>query len=414
MVEPESIIGQYLLALDRMNTRSDMFDIQFQIIESLIACERGISHANDKPFVLARDFVIPNAPPEAHSPGVGVELLRRKEDLSKALLLQFGDALAWSLFPREFVRGSAQLKKGGYVTFRSVFDAAVESLRVIRDHQTDFAILNDLTRCLGIGDITTIGPTGGRIIEVKSSPPAIEAGMNPRFTRQVERMAWLSEYASIREGPIEPTPGELRAGQTKPTLDGKPVRAMRVQLPMTEAYHHKELEELVERAAGSSQGWASTILEQAPYVIARRESVDPVTIPYGTPREFGGKEGDRILVGVVNRLVWDFPDLLPISAFDTSPSVRATLLSGDIIVSVACPVRKIASRFEDKGYIASYGIDGLTIQKGSEDWTVLVGPYPLARVLYELLSLKSLVELVCGGVDALDRVRYDNTPMKGE
>ncbi len=89
MVEPESIIGQYLLALDRMNTRSDMFDIQFQIIESLIACERGISHANDKPFVLARDFVIPNAPPEAHSPGVGVELLRRKEDLSKALLLQF-------------------------------------------------------------------------------------------------------------------------------------------------------------------------------------------------------------------------------------------------------------------------------------------------------------------------------------
>jgi hypothetical protein len=318
----------------------------------------------------------------------GVQQAREGAEWARALLLHIGDSLAWLLLPREFIRGSLSVRKGGHVTFRSGFENEVKVLRALSEKGFDeIALLNDLTNCLGIGDLTVVRNGRTRTIEVKSSGMWTSAD-DPRIARQEIRQRWLSEYASVKEGKLPAAP-HFGSSEGFRVISESEIR-----------YHQRELSDLIGEAGRAEAGWATRKLGDEGCLTAMRRGVN-----IGDTDQFEildrmrrPDDDNELFMGCVNRVPDDIRDVLPIPLFDMTYESRFGILADDVLVFVAYTKANVLRAFARKGYREGEKVsEGVSLarQDGEGQFQVL---YPIRRLLYELLSLESLVKHVFAGI----------------
>jgi len=396
MSSPVDLVGRFLRGFEGLASREDLFRFQFDLIEEITACERRWSQLVDKPGSSQG----PNSSASRHAlgserhPGEISEL----EDVAfaKVILLHFGDSLAWLLLDRTHIRGASTGQKGGHITFRSGFDTEVQAFELLRGEPTvKFAILNDLTNCLCVGDITALDEDGLRLIEVKGSDSWME---DPRALRQVERAKWFLSYTSVDEGELPDGLGDavgLIPKSWKRT--GKP-RFFRTRTEREEKYHHTQLSNCIEKTLDGSEGWSTTILANAGVLgvwlaSSGGEQTNQLDILDGL------RDGTRkeILMGLVNRQIDDFHDLLPIPLFDISDRAKTALLTDAVHACVVYPRNRLEEAFLKRGYRClpirpPVGNSPFTLEKDGLKMAPM--DYLFRRLLYETLELDSLVGIM--------------------
>src|SRR5439155_24191216 len=108
MRSPREVLRHFIPRVDTLDSRESFFQIQFELLDWLIECEREISKERDKPEVRRPGPLSVDANMD--------EMLRAQSTLddaeqAKHLLLHIGDSLAWIMLSREFIRGSSAMRK---------------------------------------------------------------------------------------------------------------------------------------------------------------------------------------------------------------------------------------------------------------------------------------------------------------
>ena len=370
------------------------FKIQYALLDTLYEAEKAISTVADKPESLTANMETGS---ESELKSI-VANYRDNAEFLKGVILTFGDSLAWSLLSREFIRGSIDKNKGGNITFRSGFDAEIETLKKIEKKKDTFAVLCDVTHCLGISDIIAIKPHEIKLIEVKSSSYSLrDYNLNgdKRLEKQINKMNWLGKYSSVEEGELPVPKGYANNFQRK--------YYKRIDTNIKDSHYFKELDKVILRAKKGESRHAYVILDNTGLLIAYYEKdykkswIDHVLLKTGL-----SQKGDRLILGCLNRHVLEFPDILPIPLFDISRSSRYELISQNVSVCVIYPINKLIQLFSSGGINATWEEGGLMLSKKGNDHTFRVLPYQLNRMLYELLTPESLVNIMSVTIDKLN------------
>jgi hypothetical protein len=388
MIDPESIVKKFVPLIRNWKSRKDFFELQYKLIDSLSEVERALSQAKDRPHTLK----------------INTDLVIEKAELSKELLLLFGDTLAWDLLNREIIRGSSINKKGGYITFRQGFEPEVLTLKEFEKKKDTFAILNDLTHCLGIGDVYALNSKGLTIVEVKSTssdlPDSYDPNTDERLIKQIKRMEWLESYSSVKEGEISagfhPDWEKIKEGY-KP----KSVHALRTASNSVDEYYHKELDKVIKKAKKNKTGFAYKTLEGIGTLHAQLSTTQakPTTKMMDAA---GIKKVDMIILGCLNRHIWEFHDFKPIPSFDISEESLIDILLQKINVCVVYPTRNIISALLKEGITANWEENGLSAYRSKHGHIVSVAPYQINRLLYEFLKPTSFAKIIVSGIDGID------------
>lgn len=128
------------------------------------------------------------------------------------VLKTLGDTLAWHLFTSYWIRQQCkhlQHGTGRELIHNSDFDTEIYAARVMAtDHQ--FVILNEITNCLNIGDLSVWGEGGvPTTVEVKYVHDEMTEKQQERLTKQIERMESLynlqGEKAKIEQPQLNKT-----------------------------------------------------------------------------------------------------------------------------------------------------------------------------------------------------------------
>ena len=345
MLESDKIIKKFLSLLDKWKTREDFFKIQYALLDTLYEAEKAISTAADKPESLTVNMETGS---ESELKSI-VANYRDNAEFLKGVILTFGDSLAWSLLSREFIRGSIDKNKGGNITFRSGFDAEIETLKKIEKKKDTFAVLCDVTHCLGISDIIAIKPHEIKLIEVKSSSYSLrDYNLNgdKRLEKQINKMNWLGKYSSVEEGELPVPKGYANNFQRK--------YYKRIDTNIKDSHYFKELDKVILRAKKGESRHAYVILDNTGLLIAcyeedyKKSWIDHVLLKTGL-----SQKGDRLILGCLNRHVLEFPDILPIPLFDISRSSRYALISQNVSVCVIYPINKLIQLFSSGGINAT-------------------------------------------------------------
>lgn len=398
MIHPNKIIGRFLSLLDKLETREDFFKIQYDLLETLYEVEKAISIGADKPESIVKNLGIMSESEKRDK----LSEFRENAEFSKEIILTFGDSLAWILLDREFIRGSIDSKKGGNVTFRSGFEAEVEVLKLMEKKKDALAVLCDLTHCLGISDVISIGRDGISLNEVKySSYQYNDSFVNEdeRIEKQVQKMDWLRKYSSVIEGEI-PIPKNVAENYEK---HNKILHTKRIATDLEDRHYFKELDEVILRAKKERSKYAYIVLDNLGLLEAYYMKDYKKLYRSNAFLTTGLVQKDDVLIfGYLNRHIFDFPDILPIPLFDISKSSRYELLLENVFVFVTYPIKKILQLFSSKGIKATWEKGVLSLSKKGAEHNVQVMPYQIERMLYELLTPESFVNIMSVAIDNLD------------
>lgn len=394
---PIESVSHFLPLIDDLESREDVFTVQFELVEWLNRCERSISRIRDKPEEFNQETI-------QFASSVDSVVLPRGEfsdslECSRANLLGIGDSIAWLLLNREFIRGSSIIRKGGYVTFRGGFEAELAALKfVFHERSEDFAILNDLTRCLGIGDLTILGRRGIDIVEVKSSPFDPQE-LNDRTERQIRRMSWLSDYLSADRG-ILPLDFDSDHDKDEGDAQTEDARWTRIVGDFEEMYYHGVLSSLLDEAVENSSGHASTSVDDVGVLCAMKsdKNIEDTDL-FELTRDIAWQGGRDLLLGCVSRSIYEYPDILPIHIFDLTFESRLNLLTEEVIAFIVYPIENLLGRLRQRGLHGRFDPHTHSFQFIENEVMFAVMEYPLRRLVYELLSVETFGDLIRASID---------------
>ena len=400
MVDPDEIIKKFLPLLNKLDTREDFFKIQYDLLSTLYEVEKAISIVADKPESILNNLgIVSESEVEKRDK---LSEFRDNAEFSKEIILTFGDSLAWILLDREFIRGSINSKKGGNVTFRSGFEAEVEFLNSMEKKKDTLAIFCDLTHCLGISDVISIRPDEICLNEVKSSSYTHNdyvINEDKRLKKQTQKMDWFVKYSSVKEGEL-PIPKDVEENFEE---YNKILHTKRIVTDIEDRHYFKELDEVILRAKNERSKYAYVVLDNMGLLEAYYgKDYNKFCVGNSLLTTGLAQKGDRLIFGCLNRHIFDFPDILPIPLFGISQSSLYELLSENVLVFVTYPIKKLIQLFSTRGVKATWEEGVLSLSKKGVDHNVQVLPYQINRMLYELLTPESLVNIISVAIDNLD------------
>jgi hypothetical protein len=335
------IIEDYLsITRRRIKNHTAMAKVQLHMIEDLMLAQGAI-----KRYRTQYDELIAKQGP-SESPAPELKLVNNELFLYRAFANAFriiGDGIAWRVLG--FDRAAIRALAGSQVQQQLLDQGAVNELNQFArafDTGKGFAILNAMTNCLAIGDVTVVTDDGTiAVAEVKSS----DAG-GGRVQKQKQRMSEASEL--------------IKNGRGK--LEGHDISIIKYNVPLDNDL--AELRRLFEDA--TKAGYAAAMLNAWSYIEAfdfnalangrdkwklyveeRRKKMEP----WRSAKDFVTKTNSLDLLSFT-------PNCAPFSVFPFSDRTCAELIMGSKQYTCHLNVSELGREFERLGW---------KIEKGPED-----------------------------------------------
>jgi hypothetical protein len=183
----------------------------------------------------------------------------------------------------------------------------------------------------------------------------------------------------------------------------KILHTKRIVTDIEDRHYFKELDEVILRAKNERSKYAYVVLDNMGLLEAYYgKDYNKFCVGNSLLTTGLAQKGDRLIFGCLNRHIFDFPDILPIPLFGISQSSLYELLSENVLVFVTYPIKKLIQLFSTRGVKATWEEGVLSLSKKGVDHNVQVLPYQINRMLYELLTPESLVNIISVAIDNLD------------
>lgn len=368
----------------RLN-RTALAKLQIHMLEELIFQETAVKHYRQKVKDLEEGKTLAPSDEERKR---GIELCNRElffYRLYANAIRAIGDGIAWRSL--EYDRAVTHLMSERATKQTVVAEGTVQELRewsLQFDSGAGLAILNALTNCLAIGDVTVIRDDGSvEIIEVKAS--------NAKSGRKLRQKHKMNEVVTLLE---------TGAGQA----DEKQVTIQ--VLPLTPETGLPRLGELL--ATAGERGWAASKISNCLYV----EVFDFRKLE---AFELAESEVDRTKVAAIGEwsergdfvcdmnsldIVAFSPNCAPFSVFPFDNRTCVELLVGAKCYITYLNINAVAREFEFRGWKIEKTSEAL-FQEGNREATLAVckGPFhakvppaDFARLQFELVRVKSIID----------------------
>jgi hypothetical protein len=369
----------------RRNNRTALAKLQIHMLEEIIFQEAAVKHYRAKLRELEED----------KSPGVDDAARREERDFCKRELFFYrvyanairgiGDGIAWRSLGYD--RAVVRLMSERATKQTIVSEGTVQELRewsVHFDSGTGLAILNALTNCLAIGDITVVRDDGSvEIVEVKSS-----SAKSGRKVRQKQKMKEVVTLLSTGSG---------QADDKEVTLQ---------TLPITPETGLPILRDLLQ--AASKSGWSSRKVSNCLYLEAFdfrelktfeeiRQDLERAKMEAIAEWE---ERGDFVLdMNSMENLAFG-PNCAPFSIFPFDSRTCIELLIGSKCYVSHLNIDAVAREFQFRGWNIEKTSEDL-FREGNKDAVLTISkggfhanvpPADLMRLQLETVRAKTIIE----------------------
>lgn len=303
----------------------------------------------------------------------------------RARLKRLADGFVWTALGFDEIRllAYAGNPSPGYMAGKTGYWAerfAVDTLYGFSD--VVFAIQNDITNILRVGDITVLLPNQTlKVIEVKSGSG--EAGF-VRAQRQEERARNIHEY--------------LRSGASTVLAEGDFERLQHIKASWTPTYYWGRLQRVCSEALKRGAMWKQLdarvmVIAYRPKFLANLKDIIGVAI------SSTGWKNAKLRIGVLSTHFEESEKesgkvryIIPITAFRMDPEVVASLLVGDLDVLVIVNTTAVVEALREAGMFVTSDNDRVTIH--AETATLEISERTWNWVVYGLRTVSTLVTSV--------------------
>jgi hypothetical protein len=369
----------------RRQNRIVLAKLQVWMLEELLVQESAVKHYREKKESLQKQ------PPDQPLDEIKKQLAFVEEQLffhrAYANCIRIiGDGIAWrSLgYDRLVMKSLAGSATKPHVSSEGTVQEMREwSLQF--DSGQGVAILNSLTNCLAIGDVTVVKNDGTvEIVEVKAGNTK-----SSRIVRQKQKMRDVVTFLSSGSGVIE----------------GKFVEVERLDIVPENGL--SELEELLKES--ETNGWAAKRISNCLYVecvdfrkAASAESINPLLDEKKNTEIGDWKErGDIVMVMSSLDLLSYAPNCAPFSIFPFDPGICVGLMVGAQSYAVSFNFTAVQREFQYRGWSIEKSFEEQMEAEEKESMLVVkkdghevhVPPEELIRVWMELMRVSVVIKL---------------------
>lgn len=318
---------------------------------------------------------------------------------------RLSDCLVWSIIgDRQTIKEFSRGKDPGYIHGSSGMYKELEVLKKINQSKTSFALLNDLTTCMRIGDIlkTDTKPPGWKIIEVKTSGP-----------REIMKKKEEDELSESRKKELARFERQHLRSKSKFSYletglgfdQEKGVHKIFIPGELDDDYHTQEIE-LVLSKAMEKGSFVKEVEDGLVYGCIRSDSAElgPEFLIDKLPKKY--KYSTEKSMSPVSYLGVNFSGrhLMPIYLLPVDPDLLFQLVFGFCHLYVYLDVQTMINKIERKGIEVELTRKGLgdrrevfvhnnqLLKMSNGKIQTFMGQNPFGRVLGEGLKLSSMVK----------------------
>lgn len=326
------------------------------------------------------------------SPGKSIDQIRRYDHLievfqksedhhwdNRNALRYLGDTLAYKLLPEHAVRAFSWGSDSGLVFDKDGLNLEIQCAEAIAS-AGHFALMNDLTHCLTVADLSVLGPNGLSLMECKSP------GSNKRsdrHVRQLERAHYISDL--LKNDKLE-LPIEKRDELALEYLPNFYVNIDHIEnKPLVSDFVQAcDLDHVNIKASTPEPGLA---------YIAYRAGIPGAETARHVPWELKNK---RVTLGLLSSRINGFlPMVPPILLYDVPDELLQSILQRRISFLVAVDLDYVERELNANGVRARLIVDGgdvsWEVDTGNSESQIKLGHRMISNVVYGLMSLRSCI-----------------------
>ena len=393
--ETEKTIERLFLKMRSAGTKlRTYYELELELLESIIACEKEITVVRDKrrKLRLRRKKLIGRFSSEKDGlKNTLIDLHEKENELKefeeavlrrRTLLKRLGDGLAWILtdYNRAYIRAMGRKEPAGFIFGKSGFKLERLALEAAFDEKKQIiGILHDLTNCLRTGDLTVVKfdrtPIILRCLELKTVRNQL-ASMRKRERRQEKYGEVIWNY--VRTGKSTEVHPGLTTSSARPKLTN----------------HWLKMKLLLLKAKNS--GYAHERIEDALLYVA----IDPQTIPTEEAIHKQIKQLDPpFTFGCLDRLKDGLFDHEPIFTFELDADQILDIIFERLTLCIFLSLGKLKQLLKKEGYDLMLPPDPARPQEGlrirnEHGEEILIGSYPVEMLIYEGLDVKSFIDFI--------------------
>jgi hypothetical protein len=300
-------------------------------------------------------------------------------------ILFIGDTMAVKILDVDTISQFAHYPSPGFLSGKEGLHTELEAAH--KFYQDGYIVLlNDLTHCLRVGDLTLRKGDEVRTFEVKSTAKAY---FTPEAVRQITIPIGVHNYIQT-----DVLKGRIKLPGSKSIASG----AVRVGSGIVEDWHDKVAGKLY--SALKKKKTAQIHIGKKLYLACRQKDIDSLREEIEEITE-----SEQWVVANVRRRVTEYADIPPFSMW-FKPETALAVMGGDLIVLSAFAMSNLAELFETKGvritwnaqpndlFPISFTSDHIRQEQEFEIEPTNVGDWHRLRVLYAFLAVESFVDIV--------------------
>ncbi|MGD1157080.1 MAG: hypothetical protein ABSA41_14775 [Terriglobia bacterium] len=366
-----------------------VFKAQLEMVEAVVRLEEEMSRIEEERKQLLLNI------PELKASGDNIQVRASQEKASELgiqketlkyvrhCILLIGDTIAARILHVDAIKHFAAYPSPGFLSGKKGLAAELDAAKRFYAEKY-MVVINDLTNCLRVGDLTLRKGEDVRTFEVKSNP---EAYFTPEAARQIMIPRGIHEYirTDALKGAIK-VPGEKQFAE----------QIIRIASGTQEDWHDEiagRLYRRLKKGETPSIQWGKKW-----YLASKRKDCDRLK-----EKISGLTQSGEWVVANVRRRVTDYPDIPPFTLW-FRPDSGTEIMTGDVTVISAFAISDLAELFGRKGVRITWESrqeDLFPVQVSSDyleqhsefEFKGNVGDWHRLRVLYAFLALETFVEI---------------------
>lgn len=367
-----------------------VFKIQLEMVKAIIELEKEAQIARSESKALRVD--IPGLKSTSKMNEVraiqekSTHLAQRVEQLNylRHCILFIGDTMAVKISDLDTIKAFACYPAPGFLSGKEGLAAEIDAAEHFF-RQGYMVLINDLTHCMRLGDLTLRKGEEVRTFEVKSN---VEAYRSRDAMRQIVLPIGIHSYirTDVLKGPIKVQGrAEVAAG------------AVRLDSDIKEDWH-RGIAGMLYRSLRKSR-IAHVEIGEKHYLASRRTDLDSLQSELAALTDRG-----QWVVGNLRKRVTDYADVPPFSMW-FRPISTVELMAGDVTVLTAFSMSELAELFGLKGFEATWKPERRDLfplnlspnaevrESDREVEYLAVGEYQRLKMLYSFLAAESFVDI---------------------
>ena len=370
---------------------SRVFQAQLEMIDAVVALETKMRRTQQERKTLKAQ--IPTLKSQDRMEQVRSTQMQASRLEAKIADLQYtrhcilfvGDTIASHILEEDAIKHFAAYQPPGFLSGKKGLRAEVEAAhKFYRDGY--IVVINDLTHCLRVGDLTLRKGDEVRTFEVKTSAKAY---FTPDATRQILTPMLIHDY--IKEDVLK-VPVKM-AGRKEIATGG----IARVNSGEVEDWHDRVAGKIYRALRQATT--ARVQIGKKIYLACRRKDQDVLRGELDDLTQSG-----QWVVANVRRRVTNYPDIPPFSRWFKADT-GTKIMTGDLVVLSAFAMADLAELFEAKGVRITWEVRPddlfpihftskyLEEQEKLEFCKTNIGDWHRLRMLYSFLAVESFVEI---------------------